>query len=191
MKKVFLSICFLFAGLSAQSDLSGYPHAWFWPKPMDPFTGKAMPTLNLVDSKGLPFHRPKGSILVLDFSCAWCSYCRERVMKNNALFRKYSGRGVVMVGILVSSNAEEEIDNWARSHKMQYPAVRDPHRENLRHWDASYFPTYTVVDAQGVIRASGLRPEFAESFLDEYLRSQPGRLSAADAVPSENAPGRR
>lgn len=174
----------------AETDPSGFPTAWFWPKYFDPFTGKPAPSLQLKDASGAPLSGLNRKILILDFSCSWCSYCRERIALNNTLQKKYAERGVVVVGVLTSSNATQELPHWARELGLRYPAGTDPNRDNLRLWDAKFFPTYTVVDRAGIVRAAGLRPEYAEDFLEEYFRREKivtNRITTASAEPARPA----
>ncbi|MBL8993200.1 MAG: TlpA family protein disulfide reductase [Spirochaetia bacterium] len=193
MKVVLILILMVCGNLFSQNDASGFPAAWFWPKYFDPFTGKPSPTLQLKDAAGLPLTGLQQKILVLDFSCSWCSYCRERVALNNALQKKYALRGILVVGVLTSSNAVHELPHWLRELGLRYPAGTDPNRDNLRLWDAKFFPTYTVVDRSGIVRAAGLRPEYAEDFLDEYLRREQAssnRITPAVTEAERRAPKR-
>lgn len=188
--KFFWTALFLFSGaLFSQNDPSGFPTAWFWPKYFDPFTGKPAPTLQLKDASGAPLAGLGRKILVLDFSCSWCSYCRERIALNNSLQKKYGDRGVLVVGVLTSSNAVEELPHWSKELGLRYPAGTDPNRDHLRLWDAKFFPTYAVVDRSGIVRAAGLRPEYAEDFLDEYLRREKPSSNRITTASAEWHPG--
>ncbi len=40
-------------------------------------------------------------------------------------------------------------------------------------WHVQYYPTYAVIDRNGVVRAIGLQPEFVEQVVKKLLAENP------------------
>jgi thiol-disulfide isomerase/thioredoxin len=92
-----------------------------------------------------------GKTVLLDFWGSWCAPCVASTPGLIKLQRKFAGQPVVFLGI-----AQDQEDNWRRyleKNRMDWPQYLDtPHRV-LRLFNVSVYPTYIVLDGDGIVRA--------------------------------------
>ena len=110
----------------------------------------------------------KGKIVVLDFWGTWCGPCRQATPGLVKLNRKYAEQGVVFLGIA----ERDEEDKWApyiEKNKMEWPQFLDTTRKMVPLFQVFSYPTYIVIDAEGIVRArkSGYGPD-----TDGWLESE-------------------
>jgi peroxiredoxin len=92
-----------------------------------------------------------GKIIVLDFWATWCPPCRASVGELKELTRKYPRERVV----LISVSADKEEDKWrdfVAKKEMDWHQFRDPEGSIQRTFGIHAFPTYIVIDPEGIIR---------------------------------------
>jgi thiol-disulfide isomerase/thioredoxin/Tfp pilus assembly protein PilF len=102
----------------------------------------------------------RGKVVLLDFWGTWCPPCRESVPTLVGLQKKFSDRPFQIVG--VSSDTEE--DKWKMfiaAKKMIWPEYIDLPGSVQALFDIHEFPTYIILDRNGVIqmRQSGYGSE--------------------------------
>jgi len=92
-----------------------------------------------------------GKFVVLDFWATWCPPCRASVGELKELTRKYPRDRVV----LISVSADKEEDKWREfvaKKEMDWDQYRDPAGDLQRTFGIHAFPTYIVIDPEGIIR---------------------------------------
>lgn len=100
-----------------------------------------------------------GKVLVMDFWATWCAPCRESVGELKGLTRKYPAERLV----LISVSADKDEDSWRdfidKKH-MGWLQYRDSDHQLLDAFGIHSFPTYLVIDGDGIIRTriTGLNP---------------------------------
>jgi peroxiredoxin/cytochrome c-type biogenesis protein CcmH/NrfG len=115
----------------------------------------------------------KGKVVLLDFWGTWCGPCVASLPALRALYKKYSkDSAFVMLGISV----RDEEENWRAfiaKEKMVWPQYRDESHKVQRVFAVNKFPTYIVLDHEGIIRyrASGMGFE-REAALSEAINKQ-------------------
>ena len=105
-----------------------------------------------------------GRIVVLDFWATWCPPCRASVPELKELTRKYPGEKLM----LISVSADEDDGAWREfvSRKnMDWAQYRDADHKLLHAFSIHSFPTYLVIDGDGIVkeRLRGMNPQ--ESFV--------------------------
>jgi thiol-disulfide isomerase/thioredoxin len=116
-----------------------------------------------------------GRVVVMDFWATWCPPCRESVPELKDLTRKYPSDRLVLISI----SADEDENSWKEfvaKKKMDWPQYRDSDRAIMRAFGVHSFPTYLVMDGDGIIRQRimGLNPrETVVHRLKETLLSMP------------------
>ena len=65
----------------------------------------------------------KGNVVVVDFIATWCPPCIEEVPTYNALFEKYKGKNVRVIGIVVESGSPDEVKAKLAPLDIRYPVL--------------------------------------------------------------------
>lgn len=115
----------------------------------------------------------RGKVVVLDFWGTWCPPCVASVPSLRSLNKRYTKEpSFVLIG--VSSDADEE--TWRKfttENKMVWPQYWDRDRRIHRAFNVNAFPTYIVIDHEGIVRfrTSGSSWE-RSAFLDDAIKKQ-------------------
>ncbi len=136
----------------------------------------------------------RGKVVLLDFWGTWCPPCRESVPMLRNLNKKYSGKAFELVGI----SSDDDVDVWKTfiaGQKMNWSEYIDLQRNVLDSFKVDSFPTYVVLDKDGVVRfrQSGIGPTTEgdlEEAIGKALKREPDpKLVAALAAESQTRPG--
>ena len=93
----------------------------------------------------------RGKVVLLDFWGTWCPPCRESVPAIKNVKKKFAGKGFELVGI--SSDDDEDVwRTFVEAKQMDWHEYIDLSGDVLQAFNIDSFPTYVVVDKDGVIR---------------------------------------
>jgi peroxiredoxin len=115
----------------------------------------------------------QGKVVLLDFWGTWCPPCVESVPELRNLHKKYSKEpSFVLIGI--SSDSDEEVwREFTTKNKMVWPQYRDKDRRIQRAFGVRAFPTYIVIDHEGIVRHRSVGMTWSRAAsLDEAIRKQ-------------------
>jgi len=126
-----------------------------------------------LDGKQISLDDLQGKVVVLDFWGTWCGPCVESVPELRQLHEKYS-QDPSFVLISISSDRDEEVwREFTQKYKMVWPQYRDKDRRILRAFEITAFPTYVIIDHEGIVkhRTVGLN-WLGSAGLDNVIKKQ-------------------
>lgn len=132
----------------------------------------------------------RGKVVLMDFWGTWCPPCRESVPILRNLNKKYVGKPFQLVS--VSSDDDEDVwRTYIQAEHMDWPQYIDLPGDVLHAFKVESFPTFVVLDKDGVIRfrQSGEGPA-TEGELEDAIgkclkrESDPKLAAAAEASPA-------
>lgn len=101
-----------------------------------------------------------GRVVVLDFWATWCPPCRTSVPELRELTRKYPTDKLVLISVSADKD-EKEWREFVAKKNMDWAQYRDRDHKQLDAFAIRAFPTYLVIDGDGVVqeRITGLNPQ--------------------------------
>jgi thiol-disulfide isomerase/thioredoxin len=113
-----------------------------------------------------------GKVVVLDFWGTWCPPCVQAVPWLRDLQKKHAKDPLVMIGI--SSDTDERVlRDFRGKNQMEWPEYWDRDRKFQQTWGIRAWPTYVVIDDEGIIRfRSTGTGEPERSRLEEAIKRQ-------------------
>jgi peroxiredoxin/Tfp pilus assembly protein PilF len=101
-----------------------------------------------------------GKVLVMDFWATWCPPCRASVGELRELTRKYPAEKLVLISVSADKDDKAWRDFIDKKH-MSWLQYRDSDHQLLDAFAIHGFPTYLVIDGEGIIRTriTGLNPQ--------------------------------
>ncbi len=159
----------LVSGLSAQTKTL--------PKAKD----KPLPDLILTSVAGEKWslHERRGRVVLLNFWATWCAPCRAEVPYLVSLSNKYKARGLEIVGINIDSENIEQINNFIKEFKMDYPVLLTVPGSTLSQQKA--VPLSLLINEKGVL-AKKYVGAIKESVFEKDIEVLLSRKSAGKKV---------
>lgn len=110
-------------------------------------------TANTGDDKAITLVELKGKVVLIDFWATWCPPCRASVPEIKELRKKYGERLLVL-----SVSADDDQKAWSEyiaKHDMAWLQSWDKGNEPsvLKAFRVHSFPTYLLLDGDGIVRA--------------------------------------
>jgi len=117
-------------------------------------------TITTLKGETITLSQLAGRVVLLDFWGTWCPPCRASIPELQDMFKKYPSDKMVIISI--SSDQEEA--NWKQfvaDHKMEWHQYIDLDKHVLKQYNVHAFPTYVLIDREGIIREriSGLEQQ--------------------------------
>ena len=93
-----------------------------------------------------------GKVVLLDFWGTWCPPCVESVPELRNLYKRYAKDGSFLILGISSDDDESEWREFTAKNKMVWPQYRDNEGVMMRAFGIRAFPTYILIDHEGVVR---------------------------------------
>jgi thiol-disulfide isomerase/thioredoxin len=97
-----------------------------------------------------------GKVTLLEFWTLGCYNCRNVEPQVKEWHRKYSGRGLVVIGVHSPETFAERnmiaVERYVREHGISYPVAIDGAFATWRRYGNSAWPAIYLIDRQGKIR---------------------------------------
>lgn len=133
----------------------------------------------------------RGKVTLLDFWGTWCPPCRESVPILKNLQKKYASKAFQLVSIS-SDDDENAWKNFVEAQHMEWSEYLDSSGQVQQAFKIDSFPTFIVVDKDGVIRfrQSGVGPDTQgelEDAINHALKRESDPALAKAAAEDANA----
>lgn len=137
--------------------------------------------LALVDGSGtFSLEEQKGKVILVDFWATWCVPCLAELPALQRLHESYDPEEFTMVGIVLESGSQEEIDEFIREKSITYPNLlgEDGSRESFGPFLG--YPTKYLIDKEGFVvkRYFGAAADQVAEDVEQLVRN--GSLGPAD-----------
>ncbi|MGH9883676.1 MAG: redoxin domain-containing protein, partial [Pyrinomonadaceae bacterium] len=94
----------------------------------------------------------RGKVVVLDFWGTWCPPCVESVPSLRSLHKRYAKEPSFVMIAISSDSDEEPWREFIAKEKMVWPQYWDRDHRVQRAFSVRAFPTYIVIDHEGIMR---------------------------------------
>ena len=150
--------------INAQEDLDA-KYATELPK-----AGTVAPdfTLSSLDGNTISLSDFKGKYVVLDFWASWCPDCLRDIPEVQSLYKDFSKRGVVFVGV----SFDNDKSSWqaaVEKHDIQYLQCSELKKmreaDIAKQYGVKWIPSLVVVDPEGKIALSTVLSSKVRTFL--------------------------
>jgi cytochrome c biogenesis protein CcmG/thiol:disulfide interchange protein DsbE len=150
----------------------GISRAQGQPQDAPPFSVRTFEgrVLRLSDLKGRP--------VVLDFWATWCRPCRASMPHLDEVQKRFSDRGLVVIGLSVDEDGTTEVKRYAHDLGVNFALGMANEKVLDRYGPIRYLPTTYFISRQGEVvrRVKGyIDPETLDSYVLELV--QPAQAS--------------
>ena len=79
-------------------------------------------TLQTINGKIVSLNEFMGKVIILNFWATWCFPCRMEIPDFNELYKKYSDKGLEILGISIS-DTKDQLVNFLKAYTIDYPVL--------------------------------------------------------------------
>jgi len=165
--------------LNTSKAVDGILAPWFDIVTNSNMNGK-MASLSWRDSSGIERKLTDlgGKVYLIDVWAEWCGPCKMSTPALLSLYNKYSGQGLVIIGINIDDNTNvSNARDFAQSEGVKYPILHDPQGANVSGVFVDQgIPNFTLLDRNGntlKIHTGAILEDSADTTeLEEIINSQ-------------------
>ncbi len=119
--------------------------------------GESAPDFVLKDISGkeVTLSQFRGKVILLEFWATWCPPCRAAVPELNSVQEKYSGKGLVVLGVSLDEgeNLPAKLSSFSKEFKVNYRLLIGDEKTEAA-YNVRSIPMTFLIDRQGKIVAS-------------------------------------
>ncbi|MEF3245614.1 MAG: TlpA family protein disulfide reductase [Caldisericaceae bacterium] len=93
----------------------------------------------------------KGKVVLIDFWATWCGPCRMTIPHVEAIYEKYKGKGVEVLGVNLDQGNIEKVQQFIKDYGMKYLIIADPNSKVGSLYGVNSIPRFFIVDKNGRI----------------------------------------
>lgn len=103
------------------------------------------------DGKMIRVSDHRGKVVLVDFWGTWCGPCRSVIpATREKVTGPFAGRPFVIVG--VAMDEPDTVRLFSQRTRMPWDSIADPDNRVGKQWDIDGWPTFILLDHEGVIR---------------------------------------
>jgi peroxiredoxin len=127
------------------------------------------PDFSWQDSNGKIVHLSdlKGKVVLIDFWATWCGPCRMTIPHVEAIYNKYKGKNVVVIGVnLDNQGSRQKVEQFIKEKGITYLVIGDPNGAVASQYGATSIPRFFFIDKHGRIAKMvvGYDPNMEQTF---------------------------
>jgi thiol-disulfide isomerase/thioredoxin len=107
-----------------------------------------------LDGKSIASDELRGKIVLLDFWGIWCRPCLNAIPFLSELAKKNSKEKFVLLSVDVQDE-EAQWRSFIKRNEMSWMQAQDPNSQITRVFQIRYYPSYILIDPDGIIRYQG------------------------------------
>jgi|SRR5215510_8148492 peroxiredoxin len=112
-----------------------------------------------------------GKLLVLNFWATWCPPCVEETPSLSAFSRRFSGKGVVVLGVSVDKD-EKQYRTFLQQHHPEFLTARDPAAKINADYGTFKYPETYIIDTKGKVVQKIIGPaDWSDDKMVSYVNS--------------------
>jgi peroxiredoxin len=108
-----------------------------------------------------------GKVVLVDFWATWCSPCMKKLPALQALYEKFKGKGLVVIGVHSPDNADK-LPAFMEKHQISFPVVLDAGK-TFANYGIEAVPAYVLVAKSGKVLRALTNDLPTESEIQELL----------------------
>ncbi len=125
------------------------------------------------DGQYLTLDDLRGKVVVLDFWGTWCPPCVAAVPALRDLNKRYAKEKAFMLIGIASDPNEEKWKDFTAKNQMVWSQYLDRDHHVVRAFDVRAFPTYIMLDHEGIVRFRGVTSVWEQTGeLDNAIRKE-------------------
>ena len=95
----------------------------------------------------------KGKVVLVDFFASWCGPCKESFPAMDALQKKYSDKGFVVLAINLDKK-KADMDDFVAKHAVSFAIVRDASHKLVGEIKIPTMPSSFLLDKDGKVQSA-------------------------------------